>query len=263
MVRSGDPRAAAVGAPLSGEDVLLTGSGHGRTHSSSVSRARRGSLRARRRPTPCPRVQSGAAIFRPSGGTCGLPRSTNMAKAVGRSFDTRLKTSPRPSNRLPGVHPTRGGRMRRSTLAARAIASRCAVRPGGAGGAGGRAAGSGIGPGRRHRPEEVDRREARPERRREHHLGDRGGLARHVHAGRLRVPGDRLLARQERRHGGREDPDELLDRRDRLVGRRLHVRLQRTGRRRHRARGRRLLHPPGAVPLGGGRRDAPTTRPSR
>src|SRR5258705_5200927 len=40
----------------------------------------------------------------------------NMAKAVGRSFDTRLKTNRRPSNRLPGVHPTRGGRMRRSTL---------------------------------------------------------------------------------------------------------------------------------------------------
>src|SRR2546423_2629223 len=40
----------------------------------------------------------------------------NMAKAVGQSFDTRLKTNPRPSNRLPGVHPTRGGRMRRSTF---------------------------------------------------------------------------------------------------------------------------------------------------
>src|ERR1700704_1334117 len=40
----------------------------------------------------------------------------NMANGVGQSFDTRLKTNPWPSNRLPGVHPTRGGRMRRSTL---------------------------------------------------------------------------------------------------------------------------------------------------
>ena len=46
-------------------------------------------------------------------------------------------------------------------------------------------------------------------------MGDRRRRARDVHAGGLRVPRDRLLARQERRHRGREDPDELLDRRAR------------------------------------------------
>ena len=45
-----------------------------------------------------------------------------------------------------------------------------------------------------------------------------GVLVMFMQAG-LRVPGDRLLARQERRHGRREDPHELLDRRDRLLGR--------------------------------------------
>ena len=55
------------------------------------------------------------------------------------------------------------------------------------------------------------------------------GAARDVHAGRLRVPRDRLLARQERRHGDREGPDELLDRRALLLGRRLRVRVRRIG----------------------------------
>ena len=44
------------------------------------------------------------------------------------------------------------------------------------------------------------------------------GIARHVHAGGLRLPGDRLLARQERRHRGRQDPGELLDRRADVLG---------------------------------------------
>ena len=45
------------------------------------------------------------------------------------------------------------------------------------------------------------------------------GVSRDVHAGRVRVPRDRLLARQERRHRGGEGPDELLDRRARVLGR--------------------------------------------
>src|SRR3954447_18824073 len=52
----------------------------------------------------------------PIGQNVRIATLDNMAKAVGQSFDTRLKTNPRPSNTLPGVHPTRGGRMRRSTL---------------------------------------------------------------------------------------------------------------------------------------------------
>ena len=55
--------------------------------------------------------------------------------------------------------------------------------------------------------------EAADYRRHQLDLGDRGRDGRDVHAGRLRVPRDRLLARQERRHRGREDPHELLDRR--------------------------------------------------
>ena len=42
-------------------------------------------------------------------------------------------------------------------------------------------------------------------------LGARRRHPRDVHAGGLRLPGDRLLPRQERRHGGREDPGQLLD----------------------------------------------------
>ena len=47
----------------------------------------------------------------------------------------------------------------------------------------------------------------------QHDLGDRRRLHGDAHAGRLHVPGDRLLAREERGHGRREDPHELLDRR--------------------------------------------------
>ena len=61
-------------------------------------------------------------------------------------------------------------------------------------------------------------------------LGDRRRLSRDVHAGRLRVPRDRLLARQERGHGRREDPHELLDRRAHVLGRRLRLRLRRSAR---------------------------------
>src|SRR2546429_7990774 len=39
-----------------------------------------------------------------------------MANGSRRSFDTRLKKGRPRSPTLPGVHPTRGGRMRRSTL---------------------------------------------------------------------------------------------------------------------------------------------------
>ena len=45
------------------------------------------------------------------------------------------------------------------------------------------------------------------------------GVLRDVHAGRLRLPRDRLLEGQERRHGGREDPHQLLDRRRSAGGR--------------------------------------------
>ena len=48
-----------------------------------------------------------------------------------------------------------------------------------------------------------------------------------VHAGRLRVPRDRLLAGEERRRRRREDPRQLLDRLDRLLGGRLRARLRR------------------------------------
>ena len=44
-------------------------------------------------------------------------------------------------------------------------------------------------------------------------LGDGRRHPRDVHAGRLRLPGDRLLARQERGHDRREDPRELRHRR--------------------------------------------------
>ena len=66
-------------------------------------------------------------------------------------------------------------------------------------------------------------------RRAEPHVGARGDRARDVHAGGLRLPGDRLLPREERRHRDREDPRQLLDRLDRVVGRRLRARLRRRG----------------------------------
>ena len=50
-------------------------------------------------------------------------------------------------------------------------------------------------------------------------MGDRRGRVRDAHAGGLRVPRDRLLAGQERRHRGGEGPDELLDRGARVSGR--------------------------------------------
>ena len=53
------------------------------------------------------------------------------------------------------------------------------------------------------------------------------GVLRDVHAGRLRVPRDRLLARQERRHRGGEGPDELLDRRLAYWAVRLRLRVRR------------------------------------
>ena len=43
-------------------------------------------------------------------------------------------------------------------------------------------------------------------------MGDRGRRARDVHAGGLRLPRGRLLAGEERRARGRQDPDQLLDR---------------------------------------------------
>ena len=58
-------------------------------------------------------------------------------------------------------------------------------------------------------------------------LGGRRRLPRDVHAGGLRVPGDRLLPRQERGHRGREDPHELLDRRAHVLGGGLRLRLRR------------------------------------
>ena len=48
-------------------------------------------------------------------------------------------------------------------------------------------------------------------RRHQLRLGARRRHPRDVHAGGLRLPGDRLLPRQERGHGGREDPGQLLD----------------------------------------------------
>src|SRR3954454_5059835 len=88
-------------------------------------------------------------------------------------------------------------------------------------GGAGRAGPTGHGTGRhleRERPAAV--------RRHQLHVGDRRGLPGDVHAGGLRLPGDRLLARQERRHRGREDPHELLDRRDHVLGCWLRVRLR-------------------------------------
>ena len=61
---------------------------------------------------------------------------------------------------------------------------------------------------------------------------DRGG-ARAVHAGRIRHARDRLLAREERRNRGREDPHEPLDRGHLLLGGRLRVRLRQRRRARH------------------------------
>ena len=72
------------------------------------------------------------------------------------------------------------------------------------------APGGGIG---RHARRRRERRAPRQSVGDQLDLGDRRRLPRDVHAGRLRVPRDRLLARQERGHGGREDPHELLDRR--------------------------------------------------
>src|SRR4051794_36614508 len=72
-----------------------------------------------------------------------------------------------------------------------------------------------AGPGRRARRHLRRRRQGRPSRLRRHQLdlGDRRRLLRDVHAGGLRPARDRLLTRQELRHGRREDPLELLDRR--------------------------------------------------
>ena len=59
------------------------------------------------------------------------------------------------------------------------------------------------------------------------HLGDRRRGARDVHAGRLPVPGGRLLADEERGHDRAEDPRQLLDRGALLLGGRLRARLRR------------------------------------
>ena len=58
------------------------------------------------------------------------------------------------------------------------------------------------------------------------HVGGRHRRARAVHAGGLRDARDRLLAREERRHGRGEDPDQPLDRRHLLLGGRLRVRVR-------------------------------------
>ena len=58
-------------------------------------------------------------------------------------------------------------------------------------------------------------------------LGDRRRPPRDVHAGRASVPGDRLLARQERGRRGREDPRRTSRSRDRLLGGRLRARVRR------------------------------------
>ncbi len=73
-------------------------------------------------------------------------------------------------------------------------------------------------------------------------VGDRCRVLRSLHAGRVRVPGDRLLEGEERGHGDREDPDQLLDRRPLLVGGRVRARVQRPAGRLRRARGRLLPH---------------------
>ena len=96
--------------------------------------------------------------------------------------------------------------MLRRSFAVRALALSAAARAARAGGRPGRhlrRGGQGIARLRRH---QLD-------------LGDRRRLFRDVHAGRLRLPRDRLLARQERGHGHREDRHQLLDRRRSCTGR--------------------------------------------
>ena len=73
----------------------------------------------------------------------------------------------------------------------------------------------------RSRPE----RDPKSEQRAGHHLGDGRRRSRPVHAGRVPVPRDRLLAAEERRRRRGEDPRQPRDRDDRLVGGRLRHRL--------------------------------------
>ena len=92
-------------------------------------------------------------------------------------------------------------------------------------------------------------------------VGDRRRLLRDVHAGGLRLPGDRLLARQERRHGRREDPHELLDRRRSCTGPSASPSPSATGDH-HRARTGFFLRGL-RRPAGGVRRDGPLRRDDR
>ena len=71
----------------------------------------------------------------------------------------------------------------------------------------------------------------------QHAVGVPRGRAGDLHAARVHVPGDRILPGQERGHDRREDLDELLDRRDHVLGGGLRVRLRRSPRARHRRHG--------------------------
>ena len=139
-------------------------------------------------------------------------RSRPAGERPWRSFDTRPKRCPAARSRLPGHTRTTGGHMTRSFWAR-------------AGGVGPDGVAAGAAPSAS--ADTLAERQSAGLGRHQHDVGAHRRRARDVHAGRLRVPGDRLLPREERRHDRREDLDELLDRRAHVLGGRLRVRVRR------------------------------------
>ena len=164
---------------------------------------------------PYPAVEESAAACSPS----WTGRLYRMANAAGRSFDTGRKTLRRATQQT-------ARRTRPRRIHAPYPNDPCRdVGPVGPAGAASRGHG-------RH----VRRSRQGAARLGRHQLavGDRRRLLRDVHAGGLRLPGDRLLARQERGHRRRQDPHELLDRGDPVLGGGLRLRLRRRDRPHHR-----------------------------
>ena len=171
-----------------------------------MTKAQRSYARAR---SGCPNGQSSARSVRPvedppTAGERRAPKFRQRAKdSYAAAPDTSVRDSRTRRTNDGAKAERRGGPCGRS----RAPDSR-----------------GGVGLGRHAR--RGHQRCAAAERRDQLALGGRRRAARDLHAGRLRVPGDRLLAWQERRHGGGEDPHQLLDRRSSVLGGRLRVRLR-------------------------------------
>ena len=173
----------AVRRPLRRHHVLGSGSGH------DAREANRGS-------------DGGRLSKRPTSGTGLCPpveRATSRACRLARSSSQWINGSGRTAGwmvRYEQTTPHQGQASGRT-----------------------RAAGRPCAPIKRAGTGSDDRRDGlEPDQRAQHHLGHLRGLPGDVHAGRFRLPGDRLLAWQERRRGRRQDPHQLLHRLHRLVG---------------------------------------------